>query len=108
MTEIQLRNIDKHFGPVHVIREVNLTVKDQEFVVLLGPSGCGKTTTLRAIAGLEDIDSGDILIDGKAVQNVHASERDVAFVFQNYALYPHLTVYENMAFPLRAVRQSRA
>ena len=108
MTEIQLRNIDKHFGPVHVIREVNLTVKDQEFVVLLGPSGCGKTTTLRAIAGLEDIDSGDILIDGKPVQNVRASERDVAFVFQNYALYPHLTVYENMAFPLRAVRQSRA
>ena len=107
MTEIQLRNIDKHFGPVHVIRDVNLTVKDQEFIVLLGPSGCGKTTTLRAIAGLEDIDSGEILIDGKAVQNVHASERDVAFVFQNYALYPHLTVYENMAFPLRAVRQSR-
>lgn len=106
MTEIQLRNIDKHFGPVHVIREVNLTVKDQEFVVLLGPSGCGKTTTLRAIAGLEGIDSGDILIDGKPVQNLHASERDVAFVFQNYALYPHLTVYENMAFPLRAVRQS--
>ncbi|MBU1305286.1 MAG: ABC transporter ATP-binding protein [Alphaproteobacteria bacterium] len=108
MTEIQLRKIDKHFGPVHVIREVDLTVKDQEFVVLLGPSGCGKTTTLRAIAGLEGIDSGDILIDGKAVQDVHASERDVAFVFQNYALYPHLTVYENMAFPLRAVRQSRA
>ncbi len=108
MTEIQLRNIDKHFGPVHVIRNVNLTVKDREFVVLLGPSGCGKTTTLRAIAGLEDIDSGDILIDGKAVQNIHASERDVAFVFQNYALYPHLTVYENMAFPLRAVRMSRA
>src|SRR6187402_715904 len=106
MTEIQLRNINKHFGPVHVIREVNLTVKDQEFVVLLGPSGCGKTTTLRAIAGLEDIDSGDILIDGKPVQNVHASERDIAFVFQNYALYPHFTVYENMAFPLRAVRQS--
>jgi len=108
MTEIELRKIDKHFGPVHVIREVNLTVKDQEFVVLLGPSGCGKTTTLRAIAGLEDIDSGDILIDGKPVQNIHASERDVAFVFQNYALYPHLTVYENMAFPLRAVRESRA
>ena len=108
MTEIQLRNIDKHFGPVHVIRDVNLTVEDREFIVLLGPSGCGKTTTLRAIAGLEDIDSGDILIDGKAVQNIHASERDVAFVFQNYALYPHLTVYENMAFPLRAVRQSRA
>jgi len=107
MTEIQLRNIDKHFGPVHVIRDVNLTVTDQEFVVLLGPSGCGKTTTLRAIAGLENIDSGDIMIDGRPVQNLHASDRDVAFVFQNYALYPHLTVYENMAFPLRAVRRGR-
>src|SRR5690606_15548403 len=108
MAEIELRHVDKHFGPVHVIRNVNLTVKDREFVVFLGPSGCGKTTTLRAIAGLEDIDSGDILIDGKPVQNMHASERDVAFVFQNYALYPHLTVFENMAFPLRAVRESRA
>ena len=107
MAEIELRHVDKHFGPLHVIRDVNLTVKDREFVVFLGPSGCGKTTTLRAIAGLEDIDTGDILIDGKPVQNVHASERDIAFVFQNYALYPHLTVYENMAFPLRAVRQSR-
>ncbi|MEQ1899234.1 MAG: ABC transporter ATP-binding protein [Devosia sp.] len=107
MAEIELRNVDKHFGALHVIRNVNLTVKDKEFVVFLGPSGCGKTTTLRAIAGLEDIDSGDIMIDGKPVQDVHASERDVAFVFQNYALYPHLTVYENMAFPLRAVRQSR-
>jgi multiple sugar transport system ATP-binding protein len=108
MAEIELRNVDKHFGPVHVIRDVNLTVKDREFVVFLGPSGCGKTTTLRAIAGLESIDSGDILIDGKAVQNLHASERDIAFVFQNYALYPHLTVYENMAFPLRAVRLNRS
>src|SRR5215216_7410871 len=107
MTEIQLRNIDKHFGPVHVIREVNLTVKDQEFVVLLGPSGCGKTTTLRAIAGLEDIDSGDILIDGKAVQNLKAADRDIAFVFQLFALYPHLTAYENIAFPLRAMNESK-
>ena len=107
MAEIELRRIDKHFGPVHVIRDVSLTVKDKEFVVFLGPSGCGKTTTLRAVAGLEDIDSGDILIDGRPVQNLHASERDIAFVFQNYALYPHLTVYENMAFPLRAVRMAR-
>jgi multiple sugar transport system ATP-binding protein len=107
MAEIELRHVDKHFGALHVIRDVNLTVKDKEFVVFLGPSGCGKTTTLRAIAGLEDINSGDILIDGKPVQGLHASERDIAFVFQNYALYPHLTVFENMAFPLRAVRQSR-
>src|SRR5690606_5439975 len=102
------RHIDKHFGPVHVIRDVNLTVKDREFVVFLGPSGCGKTTTLRAIAGLEEIDSGDILLDGKPIQNLHASERDIAFVFQNYALYPHFTVFENLSFPLRAVRTGQS
>ena len=107
MAEIELRHIDKHFGAVHVIRDVNLTIKDKEFVVLLGPSGCGKTTTLRAIAGLEEIDSGDILIDGKPVQALHASERDIAFVFQLVALYPHLNVYENIAFPLRATGQTR-
>lgn len=103
MAEIELRHIDKHFGLVHVIKDVNLTVKDREFVVFLGPSGCGKTTTLRAIAGLEEIDSGDILLDGKPIQNLRAADRDIAFVFQNYALYPHFTVYENLAFPLRAV-----
>ena len=107
MAEIELRHIDKHFGPVHVIRDVNLTVKDKEFVVFLGPSGCGKTTTLRAIAGLEEIDSGDILLDGRPIQNLRAADRDIAFVFQNYALYPHFTVYENLAFPLRAVGTSR-
>ncbi len=107
MAEIELRNVDKRFGALHVINDVNLTVKDREFVVLLGPSGCGKTTTLRAIAGLEDIDTGDILIDGKPVQDLHASDRDVAFVFQSYALYPHLTVFENIAFPLRATGQSK-
>ena len=80
------------------------TSSDGEFVVLLGPSGCGKTTTLRAIAGLEEIDSGDILIDGKAVQRLRAAERDIAFVFQLFALYPHLTAYDNIAFPLRAQR----
>lgn len=104
MAEIRLQNVQKFFGAVHVIREVNLTIKDQEFCVLLGPSGCGKTTTLRAIAGLEDIDEGQILIDGKPVQDLHASDRDIAFVFQLYALYPHLTVFENLAFPLRATR----
>ena len=107
MAEIELRNIDKHFGPVHVIRDVNLTVKDKEFVVFLGPSGCGKTTTLRAIAGLEEIDSGDILLDGRPIQSERAADRDIAFVFQNYALYPHFSVYENLAFPLRAVRTGK-
>ena len=107
MTQIALRGLNKHFGPLHVINNVDLVVQDREFVVFLGQSGCGKTTTLRAIAGLETIDSGDILIGGEAVQDKRPEARDVAFVFQSFALYPHLTVYENMAFPLRAVRTSR-
>ncbi len=108
MAEIDLRNIEKYFGDNYVIRKLNLTIAHKEFVVLLGPSGCGKTTTLRAIAGLEDIDRGDIVIDGQAVQDLTASNRDIAFVFQLFALYPHLTAYENIAFPLRATRESRA
>jgi multiple sugar transport system ATP-binding protein len=108
MTQIELRDVNKHFGALHVINNVNLTVEDREFVVFLGQSGCGKTTTLRAIAGLETIDSGAILIGGKPVQDTRPEARDIAFVFQNFALYPHLTVYENMAFPLRAVREDRA
>ncbi|MBB5754137.1 ABC transporter ATP-binding protein [Prosthecomicrobium pneumaticum] len=108
MADIVLRDVEKFFGSVQVIRKVNLTIKDGEFVVLLGPSGCGKTTTLRAIAGLEDITSGEIVIDGKPVQNLHAADRDIAFVFQLYALYPHLSVFENIAFPLRATRQPRS
>jgi multiple sugar transport system ATP-binding protein len=108
MAEIALRDVEKYFGDLHVIRQLNLTVRHQEFVVLLGPSGCGKTTTLRSIAGLEEIDSGEIAIDGSAVQNLKAADRDIAFVFQFFALYPHLTAYENIAFPLRATRESRA
>ncbi len=108
MAEIVLSNVQKFFGQVQVIRDMNLTIADREFVVLLGPSGCGKTTTLRAIAGLEDISSGEIRIDGKPVQDLEASERDIAFVFQLYALYPHLTVFENIAFPLRAAGGRRA
>ena len=104
---IELDRINKHFGPMHVINNVNLTVEEREFVVFLGQSGCGKTTTLRAIAGLETIDSGEIRIAGKAVQDTRPEERDIAFVFQSFALYPHLTIYENMAFPLRATRTPR-
>ncbi len=108
MTQIELRGLQKHFGAVHVINNVNLKIADNEFIVLLGQSGCGKTTTLRAIAGLEEIDDGDILIDGKPVQHLKASDRDIAMVFQSFSLYPHMSVYENIAFPLRATRMSKA
>jgi multiple sugar transport system ATP-binding protein len=107
MAEIVLRDVEKYFGDNYIIRKLNLTIQPQEFVVLLGPSGCGKTTTLRALAGLEEIDRGTILIDGRPVQHLRASERDIAFVFQMYALYPHLTAFENIAFPLRASGQNR-
>ncbi|MER2507428.1 MAG: ABC transporter ATP-binding protein, partial [Amaricoccus sp.] len=105
---IELRSVDKYFGALHVIKDVNLTVEETEFIVFLGQSGCGKTTTLRAIAGLETIDSGEILLAGQPVQDRRPEERDIAFVFQSFALYPHMTVYENMAFPLRAVGRPRA
>jgi multiple sugar transport system ATP-binding protein len=106
MADIKLIDIEKYFGKNYVIRKLNLEIKDGEFLVLLGPSGCGKTTTLRSIAGLEEIDSGEILIDSKPVQKLKASDRDIAFVFQLYALYPHLNVFENVAFPLKATKKS--
>src|ERR687891_236711 len=108
MAEIDLRDIEKYFGENYVIRKLNLTISHKEFVVLLGPSGCGKTTTLRAIAGLEEIDRGDILIDGRPVQRLQPGDRDIAFVFQLFALYPHLSAYDNIAFPLRATRENKA
>src|SRR5262252_8560849 len=107
MADIVLRDIEKYFGDNYIIRKLNLEIRHREFLVLLGPSGCGKTTTLRAIAGLEDIDSGEIRIDGQAVQARQAADRDIAFVFQLFALYPHLTAYENIAFPLRATKESQ-
>jgi len=101
MAEVRLRAVGKSFGKVSVVRDVNLHIADGEFVVLVGPSGCGKTTTLRMIAGLEEVTSGDILIDGRRVNDVHPKDRDIAMVFQSYALYPHMTVRENMAFGLK-------
>jgi len=106
LTQIELRGVQKFFGAVQVIKDLNLVIDDNEFIVLLGQSGCGKTTTLRAIAGLETIDQGDILIDGKPVQHLKAADRDIAMVFQSFSLYPHMTVFENIAFPLRATRMS--
>jgi multiple sugar transport system ATP-binding protein len=108
MADIVLRNVEKYFGDNYIVRKLNLEIRHREFVVLLGPSGCGKTTTLRAIAGLEEIDSGEILIDGQPVQTRQAADRDIAFVFQLFALYPHLTAYENIAFPLRATNENKA
>ncbi len=102
MATVELRNISKVYdGGVKAVDNANITVNDQEFVVLVGPSGCGKTTTLRMIAGLEDITSGELMIDGKIVNDVPPKDRDIAMVFQNYALYPHMTVYDNMAFGLK-------
>lgn len=104
MAHIQLKNIVKRFGDFVAVKDFNLEVADKEFVVFLGPSGCGKTTTLRLIAGLETPDAGDILIDGHRVNELSPADRDIAFVFQFYALYPHLSVYDNIAFPLKAVK----
>ena len=108
MAEIRLEHITKRFGDVVAVDDMNLEVHDQEFVVFLGPSGCGKTTTLRAIAGLEHPDEGDIFIDGKRVNALSPADRDIAFVFQFYALYPHLTVYDNIAFPLKAMKSPKS
>ena len=103
MAEVILKNVYKEYTEgVPVVQEFNLEIQDKEFVVFLGPSGCGKTTTLKMIAGLEDITQGEIYIDGKLVNNVAPKDRDIAMVFQSYALYPHLNVFENMAFSLRA------
>jgi multiple sugar transport system ATP-binding protein len=98
---IEFRNVSKAFGDSVVVDDLSLTINDGEFVVLLGPSGCGKSTTLRMLAGLEDADSGDIFIGNERINQVPTQHRDVAMVFQNYALYPHMTVAENIAYPLR-------
>ncbi len=101
MAEIQLKKISKRWGSFVGVDNFDLTIKDQEFLVLLGPSGCGKTTTMRMIAGLEDATEGDILIDGNRVNDKEPKDRDVAMVFQSYALYPNMNVYENIRFPLK-------
>src|SRR6185295_6113232 len=98
---IALANLCKSFGASIVVEDLSIDIHDREFVVLLGPSGCGKTTTLRMIAGLEQPSSGKILIDGQRVNDLPPQKRDVAMVFQSYALYPHMTVAENIAYPLR-------
>src|SRR3977135_3066150 len=100
MATVEIRNVRKAFGPVEVLHGVSVDIADGEFVVLVGPSGCGKSTLLRMLAGLENITSGEIAIGGRVVNAVPPKDRDIAMVFQNYALYPHTTVYDNMAFSL--------
>ena len=101
MAEIQLQNLSKRWDAFVAVDNFDLTIADQEFLVLLGPSGCGKTTTMRMIAGLEDVTEGDIFIDGKRINDLDPKDRDVAMVFQSYALYPNMNVYENIRFPLK-------
>ena len=102
MASLSLKNINKVYdNGVHAVKDFNLEIQDKEFVIFVGPSGCGKSTTLRMVAGLEEITSGTLEIDGKVVNDVEPKDRDIAMVFQSYALYPHMTVYENMAFGLK-------
>ena len=101
MAEIQLKKLTKRWGNFTAVDDFNLIIADKEFLVLLGPSGCGKTTTMRMIAGLEDATNGDILVDGKKINDLEPKDRDVAMVFQSYALYPNMNVYENIRFPLK-------
>ncbi len=100
MASVSLRQVTKSFGALEVLQPLSLDIPHGEFVVLVGPSGCGKSTLLRMIAGLEDVSGGTIAIDGRIVNEIEPKDRDIAMVFQDYALYPHMTVYENMAFGL--------
>src|SRR5579885_3595117 len=108
MARVVIRDLNKKFDEVHAVKDVNLDIRDKEFVVLVGPSGCGKTTTLRMVAGLESVSSGRILIDDTVVNELPPMDRDIAMVFQNYALYPHMSVYDNMAFGLKMRKFDKA
>ena len=102
MASLSLKGIGKRYpNGFEAVKDFNLEIEDQEFIIFVGPSGCGKSTTLRMIAGLEEITTGDLFIDGKRMNEVEPKDRDIAMVFQNYALYPHMTVFDNMAFGLK-------
>src|SRR5881409_3892531 len=101
MAQVLMKDLNKKYDEVHAVKDVNLHIRDKEFVVLVGPSGCGKSTTLRMVAGLEEITSGEISIGERVVNDLPPKDRDIAMVFQNYALYPHMSVYDNMAFGLK-------
>jgi multiple sugar transport system ATP-binding protein len=108
MAEIELRHIEKGYGQTAVVKGVSLGIRDGEFLTLVGPSGCGKSTLLRIIAGLEAQDGGEVIVGGRCVNDKRPKERDVAMVFQSYALYPHLSVFDKLALPLRTRRLSFA
>ena len=101
MSKINIKNLEKSFGDNKVINNFNIDINDGEFIVLVGPSGCGKSTLLRMISGLESIDQGEIFLDSKLINNLIPSKREIAMVFQSYALYPHMNVFENMSFGLK-------
>src|SRR3954468_19770615 len=107
MSSVSFQNIEKSFGTTKVLHGISFDIKDGEFVVLVGPSGCGKSTLLRMLAGLEEITAGEIAIDARVVNDVESKDRDVAMVFQSYALYPHMTVRDNMGFSLRLRNESK-
>ena len=104
MDKLVISHIFKNYGAVEAVKDINFKVKEYEFVTIVGPSGCGKSSTLRMIAGLEDITSGDLILDNKKINDIPARDRNVALAFESYALYPHLTVYGNLSFPLEAKR----
>ena len=109
MSTVLLKDLKKVYdGNVVAVHDVNLEIADKEFIVLVGPSGCGKSTTLRMVAGLEDISDGELYIDGRLCNDVAPKDRDIAMVFQSYALYPHLSVYDNMAFALKLKKTPKA
>src|SRR6266481_7096625 len=101
MAYLELTKIEKHYDSFHALKNIDLQVEREEFVVFVGPSGCGKSTLLRSICGLETVSSGKIVLDGQDITDIHPSKRNLAMVFQNYALFPHLSVFENIAFGLR-------
>ena len=108
MATVSLKSNNKWFDSSQVLYDISIDIEDKEFVVFVGPSGCGKTTLLRIVAGLEDVSSGEVEIDGIDVSSAHPIERGISMVFQSYALYPHLSVFENIAFPLRVAKTPKA
>ena len=108
MAGVKFDHVEKYFGNVHVLKDLNIDVGDGEFLCLVGPSGCGKTTALRLLAGLEEISEGSIFIGDRRVNDVAPKDRDIAMVFQSYALYPHMSVYDNMAFGLKLRKTPKA